>query len=116
VVYAALHAGSYRLAAMGTRALLDMLFNDSVGDIGGFDERMKAMRTKGDISARQEEFLRPAVDFGSAATHRGHVPSGKDLNTAIDIVENLLQAHFVLNEAGSELKAHAPARTKAKKK
>lgn len=39
-VYKALHANSRRLALMGTRALVDLFINETIGDIGGFDKKL----------------------------------------------------------------------------
>lgn len=46
-VYAALHAGSNRLAMMGARTLIDMVMLDKIGDQGSFDDKLMKMETSG---------------------------------------------------------------------
>ena len=114
-VYAALQADSPSLATMGARALVDMVMNKEVGDIGGFKAKMKAMKEQGIISQRNAEILEAALDAGHAAAHRGHRPKAKQVNQVMDIVENLLHTH-VLKDVASLLKDSTPKRHAEKKK
>ena len=101
---------------MGARALLDMAgIVESVGDIGGFAKKVQTLESKGFISNRQREYLEAALDAGSAAAHRGHSPTTKQLDLVMDIVENVLQQIFVLPHAAKELKKGTPARKLLKK-
>jgi hypothetical protein len=108
-VYAALHADSATLAIMGARALVDMVMNQSVGDIGGFAAKMAEMKKRGLISERNARILDAALHAGHAAAHRGHRPDDNQVSQVMDIVENLLQTQ-VLDEAAGELKAVIPKR------
>lgn len=44
-----------KLAVMGTRSLVDMF--EKLGDIGGFEQKLKALVDDGFISKRQKKFL-----------------------------------------------------------
>jgi len=109
-IYTALHADSRSLAMMGTRALLDMLILDKVGDRGTFPQKLDALLAEGLIGKKNRDFLEAALDAGSAASHRGHQPSGTAVNHVMDILENLLQAVYVLETAADELKKTTPPR------
>lgn len=109
-VYRSLDAGSERLPLMGTRTLVDMVINDKVGDVGSFREKLQTLEKKGYISATGREVLETALDAGSAAAHRGHAASAEDLEAVMDIVENLLQAVYVLPARAKRLKGSTPPR------
>mgnify|MGYP000905313342 FL=1 len=108
-VYTALHANSTRLALMGARALVDLFMNSTIGDIGGFRQKLQKLVNDGYLSSKNREILEPALDAGHAATHRAHTPSAEDVGRVFDIVENLIQT-LVLKEKAKELKKHTPKR------
>lgn len=110
-VYAALHANSRRLAAMGARTMIDMLMTDVVKDIGGFQAKLDALVTHDFITKRQRNTLEVALDAGSAAVHRGHKPSIHDLNLVMDIVEGILAQIYVHPDAGKRLQGSTPPRS-----
>jgi hypothetical protein len=110
-VYSALHADSRRLALMGARALVDMYMNHQLGDVGGFQEKIKKLESDGLISRPNKEFLEAALEAGHAAAHRGHKAKVNEVNQVIDIVENMLQ-NYVLKEAAENLKSKTPLRKK----
>ena len=109
-VYAALDANSRALAVMGSRAVVDMVLVDQVGDSGGFGEKLKAAENAGVISKKNREVLAAALEAGNAAAHRGHQPSNGDVNAVLDIVENLLQAVYQLDSLAERLKLNTPKR------
>jgi hypothetical protein len=108
-IYAALHADSKRLALMGTRALVDLFMNTTIGDIGGFQRKLEKLVEEGYLSKKNKEILEPALDAGHAATHRAHNPTAEDVNIVFDIVENLIQ-HLALKKKSDDLKKHTPKR------
>ena len=110
-VYQALHADSRRLAMMGAGTLLDMVIRDKVGDKGPFEAGLDALENQGYVSKLNRDFLEAALEGRHAAAHRGHQPKAADVNTAMDIIENLLQAVYVLAPAAAELKKFTPPRT-----
>jgi hypothetical protein len=112
-VYRALATQCPTLAAMGARAVLDVVITAKVADVGSFPKKLKALEREGFIGRRNREYLAAALDAGSAAAHRGHRPSGDELQRVMDIVENLLQAVYVLPESGKLLAASTPRRIRA---
>jgi hypothetical protein len=110
-VYTALDANSRALAVMGSRAVVDMLLVDQVGDTGGFDEKLKAAEAAGVIGRKNREVLAAALEAGNAAAHRGHQPSIGDVNAVLDIVENLLQAVYQLDAVAERLRLNTPKRS-----
>jgi hypothetical protein len=113
-IYTALHSGSTRLAMMGARAVVDMVMLQKLGDIGGFKEKLGKFETQGLIGRKDREVLEAALDAGHAATHRGHCPDAKQVNQAMDIVEHLVQAVYVLGKEAEALRKSVPARPKRK--
>ena len=104
-VYSAIQTRSYRLAAMGLRALMDELMTQTVGDIGGFDEKVKKMVSEGNLSKVQKSVLDPTLELGHAATHRSHRPSGPQLDAALAIVEGMLHLFCIQTQVVDKLKA-----------
>jgi hypothetical protein len=108
-IYAALHANSKCLALMGTRALVDLFMNTTIGDIGGFQRKLEKLVEDGYLGEKNKEILEAALDAGHAATHRAHNPTAEDVNLVFDIVENLIQ-HLALKKKSADLKKHTPKR------
>jgi hypothetical protein len=115
-IYNSLDADTSALPLMGARALLDMVIVDKIGDVGSFTEKLKQLESQGFISQKNREILDAALDAGSAAVHRGYVPKLKDVHAVMDIVENLLQATYVLDKVAVEIKKSTPARPAPQKK
>lgn len=115
-VYRSLDSDTRILPMMGARALVDMLMVEKVGDVGGFKQKLKQLVDDGVLSARNQEVLDAALDAGSAAAHRGHAPSISEVNAVMDIVENLLQAVYVLPDMAQSLKKTTPPRPSKKPK
>ncbi|OEU66356.1 MAG: hypothetical protein BA863_16080 [Desulfovibrio sp. S3730MH75] len=108
-IYSALHAGNLCLAMMGARTVLDTYMTDMVGDIGGFDRKLKVLIERGDLAEKNKEVLEAALDVGHAASHRGHEPDDLEANHVMDIVENLIQAD-ILSSAADDLRKSTPGR------
>lgn len=108
-IYVALHADSRRLAAMGARALIDLIIQRRVGDHGSFGEGLTALVANGFLSTHHRDTVAAAIESGNASAHRGHRPSVVDIATVIDIVENLIQ-NELLADAASALRATTPPR------
>ena len=99
----------------GGRVLVDMAMIDKVGDVGTFDQKLKALEDAGFVSERNREVLEAALDAGSASAHRGHKYEALQVNQVMDIVENLLQAIYVLERAAQKIKTATPPRKKSSK-
>ena len=114
-VYNALHADSPRLALMGIRAVVDLAIMETVGDVGSFPEKLAALEKGGFVGQKQREFLAAVLAAGNAAAHRGHAASTQELEFAMDIVENLLQAIYALEGAAQHIRVKTPPRRNSTK-
>lgn len=111
-VYSALHSDNRRLALMGARALIDVYMNQKLGDIGGFEQKLKKLESEGLIGKQNREYLEAAIEAGHAAAHRGHRPAINEVNQVMDIVENVLHS-YLLKYYAENIKAKTPKRSKA---
>lgn len=109
-IYRALDANNRRLPMMGARTLVDMVMREKVGDLGSFGAGLKALEKEGFVSSKNREVLEAALDAGSAAAHRGYSPNPEQVNIIMDIVENMLQAVYVLQDGAQKLKKSTPPR------
>ncbi len=109
-VYRALDADNHRLPLMGARTLVDMVMVEKVGDVGGFGQKLKGLEKEGFVSSKNRKVLETVLDAGSAAAHRGYAANTADVDIVMDIVENLLQAVYVLHDAAEKLKKSTPPR------
>ncbi len=100
---------------MGARTLVDMAILDKVGDAGNFQQKLEALQDQGFIGKRNREVLAAALDAGNATAHRGHTFKSTEVNQVMDIVENLLQAVYVLENAAEKIKTATPPRKKSAK-
>lgn len=109
-VYKSLQTGSRRLAAMGTRAILDMVLDEAVGNHGSFKDRVEGMVTGGDLTPKDGEVVLTTLDLGHAASHRAYLPDETSLSEALDIVEALLYTRYVRPRVADRLKTVVPPR------
>lgn len=107
--YTALHADSRRLAMMGARALIDAVIRRNAGEQQNFKHGLDALAAKNLLSEQDRGIIEAAIDLGHASAHRGHKPTPENLNVAIDIVERLIHAE-ILAEQAQELKKSTPPR------
>jgi len=108
--YAAEKAGLRALVVMGVRAAIDMTCNHLVGDVGGFDKKLDALRDSALVSEAQRHALGAVVQVGHASAHRGHIPDVGDVNDVLDILERMLKAHYVDPHTAARLRQATPAR------
>lgn len=94
-IYPALDAGSFSLALMGARALLDVYISRHTGVGNDFKKKLDDLCRQGALSVKHAEILWPAFDAGSAAAHRGYRPSEHNVITALQVVENLIQQEIL---------------------
>jgi hypothetical protein len=113
-IYGALAIDLRALPAMGVRAIIDLVCVELIGDVGSFDKKVASLRDEGHITATEQTILAAAIDAGSAAAHRGHIPTRDDLTTLIDIAERVVYGHYILPGAARKLEANTPTRPKQK--
>src|SRR3546814_374900 len=109
--YNALHIGADRLVAMGTRAVLEMAIVKTCGDHRSFKANVAEFVRQGFMNAKLKDTILEALDFGSAAIHRGYKPELEVISDVFGIVESLLYATFVAPAAGERLKQTTPRRS-----
>jgi hypothetical protein len=112
-IYTALHSNSRRLALMGARALIDLFMNETIGDVGGFELKLKQLVDDGHLSEANKKLLGPVLDAGHAAIHRAYNPTRDDIILVIDIVE-LLLLPLAKKDDVDALKTNTPTRTTKK--
>lgn len=110
-IYQAVHGCQYRLAAMGIRALLEQIMIMKVSDLPTFNDKLDAFQRDGYISAIQRASMSATLDVGHAAMHRGFVPSERDLNIALDVVEGVMAPIFGHANEAKALASRVPPRT-----
>lgn len=109
--YAAQRIGLRALVVMGVRATIDMTCNHLVGDVGGFDKKLHALRDAKLITETQLLALVAVVEIGHASAHRGHIPDICDVGDVLDILERMLKAHYIDPRTAKRLRQATPTRT-----
>jgi hypothetical protein len=107
-VYIALQNDCLRLCAMGVRAALEALMIDKVEDHRNFTKNLDELEKAHYISHRNRTSLEAILEVGHAATHRGWDPSSNDINTILDIMENLIQSVYLHEVHAEDLKKAVP--------
>lgn len=115
-VYQATANGQRRLAAMGIRAALEQVMMATVGDLRTFDEKLDKFQDAGYISLVQRDAMRATLNVGDAAMHRGHLPSDRDLDLALDIVEGVFAPIFAHKDPAQKLGDAVPPRVRPPKR
>ena len=110
-VYAAMQNRAPRCATMGARALIDMVLTELVGKDGNFGVKLDMAVEKRLLTPQDAEILKPAIDAGHAAAHRGFAPNEEQIEAMLEIVERLMQGFYVLQQISKRLRAGTPPRT-----
>lgn len=116
-VYSALQHDLRYIAAVGIRTILDMLLVTQVGDSGNNKAKYRALLEGEHATEDQLEMIKAVIETGDAAAHRGYKPNRKDLNSAMDIAETIIERIYIsgkreelLLEKALELKSKVPPR------
>jgi hypothetical protein len=109
-IYTALNAECRSLAAMGARTLVDLMLTDMLGDIGGFEAKLKQAVATGLLADGQRQTISAAVEAGHAVSHRGFVPSVAQLFDVLEIVEHALRDRYIVAETSRRLGKSVPPR------
>ena len=99
-VYEALDNDLHVLAAMGMRIVFDVS-----AQMLGVDPELPFAKKLAALFEKKEdrERLATLVDAGSASAHRGWNPSGEDLSTMMDVLEEFVHDAFVAPERRKKL-------------
>jgi hypothetical protein len=111
-VYAALQNGSNRLAAMGIRAIVEIMMIDKIGaDLGRFEANIARFFEMGFVAPYQQKSFREAlIEAGHAAMHRSFKPTEDHLSTLLDITESLIAAIYFHEAKAAKLSSAIPPR------
>lgn len=88
-VYDALDYSLFTLASSGVRSAIDRLLVKSLGDIGGFEQKLKALLNNDIISLDEYGLLDTIIDAGSASIHRGFSPDDESIKHIMEIAEHI---------------------------
>jgi hypothetical protein len=110
-IYSALQNDSRRLAAMGIRALLELIMIQQVGDGGQIGKNVDKFLEQGFVAKiNQDTFRFQLIEAGHAAMHRQYVPERVDIEVLMQITESLIEAIYVQPAKAKRL-GKIPART-----
>ncbi len=109
-IYKSLQTDSLYLATFGSRTLMDRLIVLLVGDKKTFANGLTALLDKGMISHHEQDILRPIIQAGHAAAHRGWAPTREQFKTILDTIEGLIHRLLVLPKLAEELDEAVPGR------
>jgi len=116
-IYKAINSGLPSLAAMGIRALIEMLAERLCGrKIYRFEVGMNTLVNDDLITQSQKEILNAALEPGHGAMHRNYFPDMEDVQHALDIVEGLINFVIVSKKKALELKERVPPKIVGSKK
>lgn len=113
-VEVALQKGLFSLSMMGIRALIDYFVQKHVSDLGNFTRSLEVMQAQQIISGRQAKLLEPVFDAGSAAMHRGYVPSKEVVKTCIDVYAHIVRGERHLMSQAESIARQTPPRKRGK--
>ena len=113
-IYPALDVGSYGLALMGVRALLEIYISNHTAVPHEFKKKLADLQEREWISSQHVEMLLITFDAGSAAAHRGFIPTEASVIIALQVIENLIHRD-ILSAKTKDLKNETPPRQLLKK-
>jgi hypothetical protein len=111
-VYTAVENNLRCLAAMGIRAVLELVMRNNVGEQATFTALVDKFQNAGHLSTRQAHSLNSILEAGHAATHRAWEPTDKDITTLLDITEAVIATTYLHEKAAQALEAGLPSRPK----
>lgn len=88
-VYEALDNFLFSLASSGVRTAIEKILNNILGDIGGFEKKLKTLLEQKVIDKTEHELLEALIEAGSASAHRGFIPDEDLINHMMEITEHL---------------------------
>ncbi len=113
--YTALQNDLCRLAVVGTRTALEMVIVNQIGDIGGFEQKVRQFAEKGFMAQNLVDPLLKTLDAGNASAHRGYAPDEKALADIFDLVEGIINSTCIIPIRSAAVHEVTPKREKALK-
>ncbi len=123
-LYSALEADLRMLAAVGIRTVFDVASELlGVETHLNFAQKLEKLVEMSHIGGVDQKRLSTLVDAGSAAAHRGWVPSASELDAMVDALEHFIERAFIapirqkaLDERMADLRKGVPVRRRARPK
>lgn len=110
-LYVALNADLRVLAAIACRTVFDRASEIlGVPQEFNFAQKLDALTANGDIGEIHRQALDVLTDAGSAAAHRGWIPSERELWGFVEILESFLHQSLVVARMAGELRSGVPPR------
>lgn len=111
-VYSSIASGNHRVAMMGARAVMEAALEMKGVSGNNFTEILENAERGQHITPDYKKQLSAAVGMGHAATHRSYIPKTSQLESVLDIIENMLYMFFHAGPASAALSAATPPRAK----
>lgn len=110
-IYVAIQNDCRQLAAMGIRALLEVIMIEKVGDTGSIGANVRKFFAAGFVSPNDQTLFNTfLMEAGHAAMHRGFVPDRQMLETLLDLTEGLIASIYVHPHRATALQGTIPPR------
>lgn len=110
-IYSALQNGSRQLAAIGVRAVIEVVMIEKVGDNGSIGANVKKFLDEGFVAKFWEPLFKDVmIEAGHAAMHRNYDPDESDLLVLMDMMESLLETIYVHPAKAKKLGEKLPPR------
>lgn len=93
------------------RTFIDKLLTDALGDIGGFEKKMRKYQENGFITDNQANILNFLVQAGNASAHRAYVPSKEVAEALLDTIEFLVKEK-IISKKTNQYQSDIPSRKK----
>jgi Domain of unknown function (DUF4145) len=104
-------------AAIGVRTTIDRISEFlGIDPSMRFDEKLSELLNYGRIGRDEYHMLDALTDAGSAAAHRGWMPSTDQLDTMMASIEGFIYRTYILGAEAKKLKTAVPPRAKKAKK
>jgi hypothetical protein len=109
-IYVALQHDLPALAVMGIRALLEAVMISKAGDQGTFGENIAEFEKQGYVSKLQRARLETILEAGHATIHRDYAPDTKDVITALNVAEQIVETVYLHDDEIDALRERVPPR------
>ena len=122
-LYQSLDAGLHRLAGIGVRTCFEVASVElGAEDHLSFEDKLKKLVGLGHISLSDKAHINLMIEAGNASAHRGWRPDAQQLDTLMDVLENIIYHAFILparrkelDKKMKEMDEQVPKREKKKK-
>ena len=96
--------GSFILCAAGIRAVLEGICNNKGITDGALDKKIINMREQEFINPQHEDILHKLRFLGNDALHDLQTPTKEEIDTALDIIEHIIESLYEILGKASNLK------------